>query len=71
MTEISKVKLKSLKSKCNALQRELESKSKMFDYHIAHDEDCEIARMLYIEIKELRSRIHGLSVQIVTDTQKK
>jgi hypothetical protein len=63
MTVISEVKLKDLASKCNALQKELEWKSKKFDYHIEHDEDCETARMLYIEIKELRSRIHELSSQ--------
>jgi hypothetical protein len=61
MTVISEVKLKDLASKCDALQKELELKSKKFDYHIEHDEDCEIARMLYVDIKELRSRIHDLS----------
>jgi hypothetical protein len=63
MTEISEIKLKGLELKCNALQKELVVKSKMFDYHIEHDEDCKIARMLYIEIKELRSCIHELSFQ--------
>ncbi len=47
----------------HALQRELEQKSRLFDYFIERDADCERARSLYIEIKELRYRIRELSQQ--------
>jgi hypothetical protein len=67
MAAISETELKCLEAKCDTLQRELELKSKLFDYHIVHDKDCEISRILYTEIKKLRSRLYELSIQLATD----
>jgi hypothetical protein len=63
MTNFSEIKSDPLESNFHSLQRELEQKSKIFDYHIEHDADCETARKLYKEIKELRSRLHEVSMQ--------
>ena len=65
MTNLSELTQGS--SDFHALQRELEQKSRMFDYFIERDADCERARSLYIEIKELRYRIRELSQQEGTD----
>jgi hypothetical protein len=68
MTNLSEINLGP--SDFHALQSELEQKSRMFDYFIELDAECERARILYIEIKELRYRIRELSEQEGTDLVK-
>jgi hypothetical protein len=63
MTNYSEIKSERVELNYHALLKELEQKSKVFDYHIEHDADCETARGLYKEIKELRSRIYEISMQ--------
>jgi protein-arginine kinase activator protein McsA len=44
-----------------SLQIQLQAKNEKFDYAIEHEEDCESAKMLYREIRELRSRLKQIS----------
>jgi hypothetical protein len=43
-----------------SLQIQLQQKNEKFDYAIEHEEDCESAKLIYREIKELRTRLKEL-----------
>jgi hypothetical protein len=61
MTNLSEIKPGT--SDVHSLQHELEQKSRLFDQLIDLDADCEKARILYIEIRELRFRMQEISPQ--------
>jgi hypothetical protein len=58
---------KYLHSEKMSLQLQLQSKSEKFDYAIEHEEDCESAKLIYREIKELRVRLKEINLLKETD----
>jgi hypothetical protein len=52
---------KYLHSEKISLQLQLQSKSEKFDYAIEHEEGCEVAKLIYREIKELRARLKQIN----------
>jgi hypothetical protein len=54
---------KYLHSEKISLQLQLQAKSEKFDYAIEHEDDCEKAKLIYREIKELRLRLKEINLK--------
>jgi NhaP-type Na+/H+ and K+/H+ antiporter len=52
----------NLHSERISLQIQLQQKNEKFDYAIEHEDDCESAKLIYREIKELKTRLKEMTM---------